>query len=65
MNPMSDEGHESDKPLKIVQSDAYYRRLARRSDRRDRGLILLFVIVTLIFFGGLFVWMFLTGPFHH
>jgi hypothetical protein len=56
---------EPDEPLRIVQPDAYYRRLARRSDRRDRGLILWFVIITVVFFGGLFVWMFVTGPFHH
>jgi hypothetical protein len=55
----------TEEALKIVQPDAYYRRLSRRSDRRDRGLILLFVTITLIFFGGLFVWMFLSGPIHH
>jgi len=62
---VSDEGREPDEPLRIVQPDAYYRRLARRSDRRDRGLIALFVVITVVFFGGLFVWMFLRGPFHH
>jgi hypothetical protein len=58
---MSDESHEPDEPLRIVQPDAYYRRLARRGDRRDRGLITLFVVITVIFFGGLVVWMFLRG----
>jgi hypothetical protein len=61
---MNDEGHEPDESLTIVESDGYYRRRGRRGDRRDRGVMILFVIVTLIFFSG-FVWLFVTGPIHH
>jgi hypothetical protein len=52
---------EPGRPLDIVHSDAYYRRRGRKGDRRDRELIALFVVVTVIFFAG-FVLLFVYGP---
>jgi hypothetical protein len=43
---------QADEPVRIVQSDAYYRRRARRDDRRNRMVII--VAATLGF--GFLAW---------